>query len=1219
MKNYYTLPFPINGQRKFILFSIFLFSAVLLKSQCFSEETYTAPGTSNFTIPGTAADSYTVQIEVRGGDGGDFLWSGNPQTDGGEGATMIGTFNLVGGDQLFIIVGESGSDGFGSPGGGGGGGGSAVILNSTDVLIAAAGAGGGGKAAPGTGGLANTNSTPQGGAGLGASGGGGFDEAGMDGQNGTGGGAGTLTSQGAGGLMGFPAGAGGDGFGGGGGGAGLTGGGGGGYQGGDGSDGTDYSGKGGDSFLNTLYNGTVVSTLAGGTGDGSNVNGHVIITCIPANVDITLVSQADPLCFGDDTGSIEVDAIGGNPPYTYSINGGSPQSSGLFQNLAAGTYTVTVFDNNGMSASLDVTLQDADFLSIDYLDISNVSCFGGNDGSVTVQGFGGTGDYMYSIDGGSFQSNSIFTGLAAGDYTFTVMDSNGCLSDITLPVSEPQVLLVDINLQNNVSCYGGSDGLVELVATGGTGTYMFSADGFNFQSSNIFENLIAGDYTFTVEDENGCTATVNTTILESDYLDLSADISNPSCSDSVDGTITAIASGGTPDYSYSLNGVINTIGFFDGLSAGTYSLIVTDSNGCTNELTLVLAAPNPIVAVVSSISDNTSCSIDNPNGSVGITATGGSGNYTFELDSTNQNNTGIFNGLPGGTYTATITDENSCSTTLDFTIGSIPPVSISVDTFVNASCGQNDGMITLSASGGTSPYNYMLGGSTNTTGIFSNLYGGVYTGIVTDQNGCQDSTTITIQQGSSMTLSIQPNNVSCFGDSNGSISAVATGGQGVILYSLNNGAGQESGDFTGLAAGQYTVMATDEMGCSTSQMVNITEPAELSINEIAIQNPMCNGDNNGSFTFQIGGGTSPYTLIFNGDTTSVSQDTIVLGDLSSGDYMVEILDTNGCTLSYTFNISQADGITITYQSTPFDCMSNMMGTVSAAASGGSSPYTFQMNGLANSTGLFDNLASGTYTLVVDDSLGCQSQIEVVVETINEPEVEAIEISSVSCNGLTDGSVSIVMADSLDFVFELNGTIDSTGNFDNLAAGMYTVNIQNATCMTTISFEITEPDTLILVLNVTTTDDGSGNGSIFADATGGTAPYKYSIDGGATYQDNGEFSELKNGEYTITLMDANGCMTEKTIYVDISEVVDATLQNSISLYPNPSRGTLELESQNLGLIDEVKIYNIHGSLIRSYNITGIHTSIDISGEASGTYIIKLIGKSGSYFKKVELID
>jgi len=237
----------------FVLIVFLAFISFNISAQCFNQQDFSSPGKYTFTVPGTNDIQYKIEISTKGADGAPYMLGGSEFAKGGEGAFMKASYIVNGGSELTIFVGGAGFTG-GSPSGGGGGGGSAVIINSTDVLIAAAAGGGGGNTYVGKGGLANTDSSPEGGTGEGAPGGGGFNEDGEDGQTGTGGKAGTLTDIGAGGIGGVVAGNGGIGFGGGAGGAGTAGGGGGGYKGGNGGIDDDLGGLGGDSFINTEYN-----------------------------------------------------------------------------------------------------------------------------------------------------------------------------------------------------------------------------------------------------------------------------------------------------------------------------------------------------------------------------------------------------------------------------------------------------------------------------------------------------------------------------------------------------------------------------------------------------------------------------------------------------------------------------------------------------------------------------------------------------------------------------------------------------------------------------------------------------------------------------------------------------------------------------------------------------------------------------------------------------
>src|SRR5206468_2585275 len=280
--------------------------------------------------------------------------------------------------------------------------------------------------------------------------------------------------------------------------------------------------------------------------------------------------------------------------YSYAIDGVTFGISGTFNNLAAGPYTVIVKDANGCTTPQPVTItQPASALGSSISSQTNVACFGGSTGSVTVAGSGGTGPYTYSIDGTNFGNSGTFSSLAAGSYTVTVKDANGCTTTQPVTITQPASALgSSISSQTNVACFGGSTGSVTVAGSGGTGPYTYSIDGTKFGNNGTFGSLAAGSSRVTANVANGCTTTQPVTIAQpASALTASALATNPSCSSGT-GSITVTASGGTGTLSYSKDGTnFQSSNVFSGLAGGSYTITVKDANGCTTTTGATVTVP----------------------------------------------------------------------------------------------------------------------------------------------------------------------------------------------------------------------------------------------------------------------------------------------------------------------------------------------------------------------------------------------------------------------------------------------------------------------------------------------------------------------------------------------------------------------------------------------------------------------------------------------------
>src|SRR5439155_1179461 len=332
-----------------------------------------------------------------------------------------------------------------------------------------------------------------------------------------------------------------------------------------------------------------------------------------------------------------------------SINGTTFGASGTFSSLAAGSYTVTVKDANGCTTTQAVTItQPASAVSSSISSQTNVACFGGSSGIVTVAGSGGLSIYTFSIDGTTFGKSGTFGSLGAGSYTITVKDANGCTTTQPVTITQPAAALgSSISSQTNVACFGGSTGSVTVAGSGGTSPYTYAIDGTTFGASGTFSSLGAGSYTITVKDANGCTTTQVVTITQPAAA-LGSSISsqtNVACFGGSTGSVTVAGSGGTSPYTYAIDGTtFGASGTFSSLGAGSYTITVKDANGCTT--TQGVTITQPAAAFSSSISSQTNVAcFGNPTGSVTVTGSGGTGPYTYAIDGVTFGNSGTFNNL----------------------------------------------------------------------------------------------------------------------------------------------------------------------------------------------------------------------------------------------------------------------------------------------------------------------------------------------------------------------------------------------------------------------------------------------------------------------------------------------------------------------------------------------------------------------------------------------
>ena len=660
----------------------------------------------------------------------------------------------------------------------------------------------------------------------------------------------------------------------------------------------------------------------------------------------------------------------------------------------------------------------------------------------------------------------------------------------------------------------------------------------------------------TVKDANGCSSTATVTITQPTAVTANITASvNELCNGGNSGTATVTAGGGTPNYTYAWAPAGGTNATGTGLTAGTYTVTVTDANGCTQTATVTITQP-PLLTATISANTNVLCN-GGATGSATVTAGGGTPNYTYAwtpAGGTNANATG----LTAGTYTATITDASGCTATATVTITEPAALTANITASTNISCfGGTNGTATVTAGGGTIPYTYAWtpSGGTNATG--TGMAAGNYSVTVTDNNGCSVTATVTITQPTALTVSISgQTNVSCFGGNNGTAISVAGGGTLNYTYAWTP-AGGTNATGTGLGAGSYTITVTDANGCTATNDVTITQPNALSVTTTITANVSCNGGNNGSATANVTGGTGPYVYAWtpSGGTNATGTGMI------AGVYTITVTDANGCTATSTAAITQPTALSASIGAVNnVKCNGGTDGNATAAGAGGTLPYKYVWAPGGGTNALITGLTVGTYSVTVTDADGCTATASV---TITQPTVLATSLTStnVSCFGGNNGSAtSTTTGGTTPYAYSWSNA-QITANASNLSAGTYTLTVTDADgCTATASVTITEPTKLVVTASGPQTDCSGAPANLFSTATGGTAPYIYSWSPAGGTTSNTTTNPLSSTTYTVTVTDANGCVTKATLFVFVDAPLTLSISGNTSVCPG---GTINLIASGAG--------------------------------------------------------
>lgn len=807
-------------------------------------------------------------------------------------------------------------------------------------------------------------------------------------------------------------------------------------------------------------------------------------------------------CNGGNNGAINLTPSGGSTPYTYlwSNNATTQDLTGL----TAGTYSVTISDNNNCTISSSFTINQPAAISILTSSVS-VSCNGGNNGSATATPSNGNSPYSYSWSTSPAQNTSTATGLTAGSYTVTVTDNSGCTKTASVTVSQPAVLNAGIT-GTNITCNGLTNGSADLAVSGGTTSYSYIWN--TGATTQDISGLAAGSYSVTVTDAKGCTKTAVVTISEPAAISLNITGTNATCNGVCNGAADLAPSGGTSPYIYNWSNGQTTQDIFS-LCAGTYNVTVTDTMGCSSAASVTISQP----AALSVSTGSTNASCGGTNGTASVIASGGVSPYSYLWS--NGATTANITGLAAGTYSVTVTGINGCSKTASVIINEAGGPTGTI-TGTNVSCnGGSNGAADLTVSGGSTPYTYNWSNSATTQDV-SGLTAGTYSVTITDFNGCQAFRNVSITQPAALSTGISGIDANCNGTCDGSANLSVTGGTPVYSYSWSNGTTTQ--DISGVCAGFYKVTVTDSKNCQAIDSIGINQSVGLFL-AITGNNVTCNGLNNGSANLTVSGGTIPYSYLWSNGATSED-----LAGLNIGTYHVTVTDGSGCQNSDSITISEPATLSASIAGTDVSCGSVNNGSANLSVSGGVMPYSYTWSNGATTQDI-SGLVAGTYYVTINDSNNCQITDTVIINQSSSISINIIGTNS-SCNGASDGAANLTVTSGASPFTYIWSNGSTTEDISGLSAGTYSVTVNDLNCSAVDSVVISEPAPLNPVISGTNPSCKDYNdGSADLTVTGGTAPYSFYWSNGTNSEDQ---TKLTAGTYTVTVTDANGCQDTASV-------------------------------------------------------------------------------------------
>lgn len=972
----------------------------------------------------------------------------------------------------------------------------------------------------------------------------------------------------------------------------------------------DYTITWSNSGTSSLINGLGVGTYTVNVKD--NVSGCTVVGAF-------VVSSPDPIsltetisnvnCFGQNTGSISINVIGGTAPYSYDWKNAGNITVETLQNLTgqgAGTYTVNITDAKLCTYSQSFTItQPIEALNSSVV-TSDANCFGDPTGSIDLTVWGGTPPYSYVWTSG--QSSQDVTGLIAGPYLVTVTDSKGCMISRSENINQPSALGGTIS-STPVLCYGEATGSVSFSPTGGVPPYSYEwSSGTTLYSttSNVLMDIPAGVYNLVMTDSKGCQFTASTSVAQSSQLVGSIVATNILCYGDLTGALNLTVSGGSPVYTYAWTNAGFPAGSSQDLSniaAGDYEVTVTDVNSC--QIVLAETITQPSLPVASSFTSTDVLCFGDATGSIDLTITGGTTPFTYTWGS-GQSTEDISN-LVAGNYIYTATDVNGCSIGGAIVIFQpLAPLAVT-NTVVDILCfGESNGELDLTVTGGTMPYTYAWANSSfvmNESG--QDLIGfpaETYNVVITDGNGCSILDTFTINEPPGLGINLVGTDILCKGGNNGAIDLTVTGGSIGYTYLWSNTSLSE--DQTLLIAGTYGVLVTDNNNCTITDTITLTEPQDSLTYFFEVTDVKCNDGTDGEIDITVSGGTLPYNYNWsNGDTISVAQ------NLTSGYFTFVLTDNNGCLLTDSMFVDQPSPVTLSEVITPVTCYGLEDGVIDISPTGGTAPYNFTWYNsafaLSAQTEDLVNFPADTFQLEILDSNGCFYEMFLEIE---QPEQIVIDytFNLVSCKDGIDGNIDVTVTggNSGPIYSWSNGA--TTEDVLNVPADIYTfIYTDSKGCTESVEVDVSEPDSIRIefeITKITCNDQSDGVAFAYPDGGNGGYTYLWSIP-----ETSNTATGLSNQWYSVTINDILGCTGTDSVFIERNNSDCVFPVNTISPNGDNYNDTWIIDNLELYPNMKMQVYNKWGNIVHEQE--GVYSPWDGSSKGvqlpSETYYYILI--------------
>jgi Secretion system C-terminal sorting domain/SprB repeat len=870
-------------------------------------------------------------------------------------------------------------------------------------------------------------------------------------------------------------------------------------------------------------------------------------------------------CIGTNTGAIALTISGGTAPYTYAWNTGG--NTAQIQNLLSGNYTVTVTDYIGCPhTQLFSVGAPAPILA--PANITAISCSGATDAGISVSPSGGSGGYAYNWNTGS--NTAVINNLNFGNYSLTVTDGANCSATFSYVINEVLPLEAAVQI-SGINCNGDASGAVAVLPEGGTTPYNYLWS-TNATTATI-ANLSVGSYTVTISDANNCSITQSATVTQNAAITNSISQSNILCNNTSTGSISISTSGGEGPYDYAWSNGSNAANLSN-LTAGTYSVTVSDYNDCTTVESVTLTQPSALTFNL--VQNDISCFGDQ-DGSLMVDPAGAVAPYTFVWNTGATNNN--INGLAAGQYSVTITDANNCTVTETAALIAPEDIGLNINSN-NISCnGMNNGQATaVPALSGNFTYQWNTGASSQS---ISNLPPANYTVTVTDLMGCTDVASVSLTQPGILSNSLSSIPINCANGQDGAITLLPSGGNGAYTYLWNTGA--TSQNLSNLNAGTYSVTISDAAACSLVESITLTNPSQLNTFSNNTNVP-CFGEANGSIQLNTSGGNAPYQYLWNNGATGTA-----INNLAVGTYTSTITDNNGCTLVYNATITSPNAIEANPLITAVDCSGSNNGIIDLSPNGGIGAYTYNWSTGAITQDL-TSVGDGNYSVTITDGNNC-SIIENISVLEPSPIMSTYNTTNPTCFGENNGSISLSINGGASPYDYLWNTGQTTAQLSNLTSGNYSVTItDNNACTKVQEINLSQPAALAYTnfQQVNNNCFGTNKGMISLIATGGSGNYNYQWSNGSSQN---TINALPAGNYSVTITDANNCTFSESYVISQADALEVLATITPMSCFGSTDGIIEI-----GIQGGTGAYQINWS-------TGA-TSNSIANLADGSYMVSV---------------